>query len=60
MAGLLALSDAQKAELIDRLTHLPRPKHLTGKVCVTVEFNCRPDGTVGDIYVDTNVRELVR
>jgi len=60
VAGLLALSDAQKAEIIDRVTHLPRPKHLAGKVSVTIELNCRPDGTVGDIYIDTSIRESVR
>jgi len=60
MAGLLALSDAQKTEIVERVTHLPRPKHLAGKVSVTIELNCRPDGTVGDIYIDTHVREPVR
>jgi len=45
---------------MDRLEHLPRPEFLAGKVSVLFEFNCRPDGSIGDIYIDTSMREQRR
>lgn len=48
-----------RAQINEQLDNLPRPKNLAGKVTVSLEFNCRPDGTLGDVHIDTHVREAL-
>lgn len=56
----LMLTPDLKQRILDKLEHIPRPEYLAGKVTVSFEFNCRPDGTLGDLYIDTQVREVRR
>jgi hypothetical protein len=53
----LTLPARTKQEIMDRLDDLPRPKRLAGKVVVCLEFNCRPDGTIGSVNYEASVRE---
>lgn len=53
----LTLPARTKQEIMDRLDDLPRPKRLAGKVVVSLEFNCRPDGTIGSVNYEASVRE---
>lgn len=56
----LLISPDMKQSIMDKLDHIPRPDQLSGKVIVSFEFNCRPDGSVGALYVDTHLREGLR
>ncbi len=56
----LLLSPDMKQSILDKLERIPRPDQLSGKVIVAFEFNCRPDGSVGALYVDTHLREGLR
>lgn len=53
----LSLPARTKQEIMERLDDLPRPKRLAGKVIVSLEFNCRPDGTIGSVNCEMSVRE---
>ena len=53
----LALPARTRQEIMERLDDLPRPKRLAGKVIVSLEFNCRPDGTIGSVNYEMSVRE---
>ena len=44
----LTLPARTKQEIMDRLA---------GKVVVCLEFNCRPDGTIGSVNYEASVRE---
>lgn len=59
MAGTLILSEETKRQILDRLNHVPRPALLAGRVSVTIEFNCRPDGSLADINIETHIREML-
>lgn len=54
----LLLSPEMKRRIQEKLERIPRPEFLCGKVTVSFEFNCRPDGSLGDLYIDTQVREV--
>lgn len=56
----LAIPAKIRQDMLDQLDNLPRPKYLAGKVVVCFELHCRPDGTVGDLHVETSVRETRR
>jgi len=56
----LLLSPDMKQSILDKLEWIPRPDQLAGKVVVSFEFNCRPDGSIGALYVDTHLREGIR
>jgi len=53
----LTLPARTRAQIMEQLDALPRPKNLAGKVTVSLEFNCRPDGTLGSVHIETQVRE---
>jgi hypothetical protein len=59
MAGSLILSEDTKRQILDRLNSLPRPKFLAGRVSMLIEFNCRQDGSIGDVNIETHMRELL-
>jgi len=42
---------------MEQLDALPCLKNLAGKVTVSLEFNCRSDGTLGSVHIETQVRE---
>ncbi len=46
-----------RQEIMERLDNLPRPTRLAGKVVVSLEFNCRSDGTIGSVNFEASVRE---
>jgi len=56
----LLLSPDMKQSILDKLERIPRPDQLAGKVIVSFEFNCRPDGSIGALYVETHLREGIR
>lgn len=53
----LAIPARTRAQILELLENLPRPKYLAGKVTLSLEFNCRPDGTLGDVQSEIQVRE---
>ncbi len=53
--SVLVLPPEIQREICERLNALPRPKHRVGKVVFQVEINCRPDGTIGDVFTETHV-----
>lgn len=57
MIPTLHIPDQTKQRIMEKLGAIPRPEFLCGRVTVSIEFNCRPDGSVGAVQFETHVRE---